>query len=168
MKVSVFWDITPCSTLKVNRSFGGKYRFHLRARRINQARNGHKEQEWDALYCLWLRGSAQFQLSSNRGASSSVLRSLLEHGCDTDFGRGTTAHMTRLRAVKEEYYNRLSPTHGQTVAEGVGFHFSALLFALNALTWRTSAASSGETVTMNRPSSVWGKEGPSCKASQFD
>jgi hypothetical protein len=29
MKSSVFWDITPCSLLKVNRGFGGIYRFHF-------------------------------------------------------------------------------------------------------------------------------------------
>jgi hypothetical protein len=29
MKSSVFWDITPCSPLKVNRCFGGTYRIHL-------------------------------------------------------------------------------------------------------------------------------------------
>jgi hypothetical protein len=29
MKSSVFWDITPCSLLKVNRRFGGTCRLHL-------------------------------------------------------------------------------------------------------------------------------------------
>jgi hypothetical protein len=29
MKSTVFWDITPCSPLKVNRNFGGTYRLHL-------------------------------------------------------------------------------------------------------------------------------------------
>jgi hypothetical protein len=28
-KSSTFWDITPCSPLKVNRYFGGIGRFHL-------------------------------------------------------------------------------------------------------------------------------------------
>jgi hypothetical protein len=35
----IFWDITPCSSLKVNRRFGGTYILHLQARRIIQARN---------------------------------------------------------------------------------------------------------------------------------
>jgi hypothetical protein len=39
MKSFNFWDITPYSPLKVNRSFGGTYRFNLQVRRINQARN---------------------------------------------------------------------------------------------------------------------------------
>jgi hypothetical protein len=29
MKSSIFWDITSCSPLKVNRRFGGTYRLHL-------------------------------------------------------------------------------------------------------------------------------------------
>jgi hypothetical protein len=36
---SIFWDITPCSQLKVNRRFGGTYRLSLQSRRICQARN---------------------------------------------------------------------------------------------------------------------------------
>jgi hypothetical protein len=39
MKISIFWDITPCSPLKVNRRFGGTYRLHLQGPRISQARN---------------------------------------------------------------------------------------------------------------------------------
>jgi hypothetical protein len=35
MKDTIFWDITPCSPLKVNRSFGGKYRLHLQGRKIS-------------------------------------------------------------------------------------------------------------------------------------
>jgi hypothetical protein len=34
MKSSIFWDITPCSPVKVNPRFGGKY-FHLQDRRIS-------------------------------------------------------------------------------------------------------------------------------------
>jgi hypothetical protein len=32
MKSSIFWDITPCSPLKVNQRFGGTYRLHLQCR----------------------------------------------------------------------------------------------------------------------------------------
>jgi hypothetical protein len=39
MSRSVFRNITPCSSLKVNGHFGGTCRFHLQGRRINQARN---------------------------------------------------------------------------------------------------------------------------------
>jgi hypothetical protein len=33
MKSTIFWDITPCSPLSVNRRFGGTYRLHLQGRR---------------------------------------------------------------------------------------------------------------------------------------
>jgi hypothetical protein len=39
MKSTILWDITPCSPLKFNRRFGGKYRLYLRGRRISRARN---------------------------------------------------------------------------------------------------------------------------------
>jgi hypothetical protein len=34
LKNYTFWYITPCSPLKVNRRFGGKYRIHLQGRII--------------------------------------------------------------------------------------------------------------------------------------
>jgi hypothetical protein len=39
MKGSIFWDITPCSSLKVNRHFGRTYRLHLQSPRIIEAIN---------------------------------------------------------------------------------------------------------------------------------
>jgi hypothetical protein len=36
-KKPAFWDITPCTPLKVNRRFGGICRLHLQGRRISQA-----------------------------------------------------------------------------------------------------------------------------------
>jgi hypothetical protein len=39
MKSSIFWDITPCSPLKINRSFEGKCRLHLQISRISDGRN---------------------------------------------------------------------------------------------------------------------------------
>jgi hypothetical protein len=36
---SMFWDIMPCSTLKVNRRFGAAYHLHLQVTRIRQGRN---------------------------------------------------------------------------------------------------------------------------------
>jgi hypothetical protein len=36
MKSTIFWDITPCSPLKVNQRFGGTYRLQLQGR-ISQA-----------------------------------------------------------------------------------------------------------------------------------
>jgi hypothetical protein len=37
-KNSIFWDITPCSQLKVNRCFAGTCHLYLQGRRISQAR----------------------------------------------------------------------------------------------------------------------------------
>jgi hypothetical protein len=39
LKSTIFWDMTPCSPLKVNRRFGGSYSLHLQFRKINRARN---------------------------------------------------------------------------------------------------------------------------------
>jgi hypothetical protein len=41
MKNSIFWggDITPCSTLKIDRYFGGSFRLQLQVQKISQARN---------------------------------------------------------------------------------------------------------------------------------
>jgi hypothetical protein len=36
-KSTIFWDITPCSPLKVNRRFGGTYRLHLQGGRKSRA-----------------------------------------------------------------------------------------------------------------------------------
>jgi hypothetical protein len=38
IKSSVLLDITPCSPLKVNRRYGGTFRFHLQGQRISQKR----------------------------------------------------------------------------------------------------------------------------------
>jgi hypothetical protein len=40
--VSVFWDITGCSQVKVNRIFGQIYRLHFQGSRRSQARNQHE------------------------------------------------------------------------------------------------------------------------------
>jgi hypothetical protein len=42
MKNPIFWDITPCSPLKISRRFGETCRFHLQDRRLSQARNQHE------------------------------------------------------------------------------------------------------------------------------
>jgi hypothetical protein len=39
MKSSIFWDIKPCSPLKVKRCFGGAFRLHIQGGRISPARN---------------------------------------------------------------------------------------------------------------------------------
>jgi hypothetical protein len=39
MKISIFWDVTPCRPLKVNRHFVETFRLHLQCRRISQPRD---------------------------------------------------------------------------------------------------------------------------------
>jgi hypothetical protein len=39
LKSYIFWDITPCSALKVNLCFGGTYRLHLQGQRISKTTN---------------------------------------------------------------------------------------------------------------------------------
>jgi hypothetical protein len=45
MMSTIFWDITPCSPLKVNWLFGGSYRLYLQGRRIRRVRN-ELESRW--------------------------------------------------------------------------------------------------------------------------
>jgi hypothetical protein len=42
MKSSIFWDTTPCSSLKANWRFGGTCHLYLLGQRISQARNQHE------------------------------------------------------------------------------------------------------------------------------
>jgi hypothetical protein len=42
MKSSIFWDVTPCSPLKLKRRFGETCGLHLQGRRIGLARNQRK------------------------------------------------------------------------------------------------------------------------------
>jgi hypothetical protein len=46
---SIFWDISPCSPLKINRRFERTRRLHLQDRRISRARN-QSENRWQALF----------------------------------------------------------------------------------------------------------------------
>jgi hypothetical protein len=42
MKNSVFWDVLPCSPVKVNQCFGGIYCLHLQGLRVSQPRNQYE------------------------------------------------------------------------------------------------------------------------------
>jgi hypothetical protein len=52
VKSTIFWDITPCSPLRVNRHFGGIYRLHFQGRKIIWARHQH-ESRWQAELWRW-------------------------------------------------------------------------------------------------------------------
>jgi hypothetical protein len=47
MKSTIFWDITPCSPLRVNRRFGGTYCLRFQGGRISRERN-QRESRWQA------------------------------------------------------------------------------------------------------------------------
>jgi hypothetical protein len=47
MKITIFWNITPCSPLKVNLCSGAIRCLHLQARRRSHARN-QRESKWQA------------------------------------------------------------------------------------------------------------------------
>jgi hypothetical protein len=47
-------DISPCSPVKISRSFGRIYRFHLHRRRLSQARNRHEtDSERGSAHCCF-------------------------------------------------------------------------------------------------------------------
>jgi hypothetical protein len=52
VKSSIFWDITPCSALKVNRRFGGICCPHFRGAKISRARNQHENSNSSACHLL--------------------------------------------------------------------------------------------------------------------
>jgi hypothetical protein len=43
---TIFWDITPCSPVKISQRFGGTYRLHLRGRRSRG--RYQRESRWQA------------------------------------------------------------------------------------------------------------------------
>jgi hypothetical protein len=85
-KSTVFWDITLCSPLNVNRRFGGTYRLYLQGRRISHARTQH-EYEGDLLLRIvgWQRTTRRYMpkystLHNHRCENFKYYR------CETDFG----------------------------------------------------------------------------------
>jgi hypothetical protein len=42
LKPSVFWDITPCSQLKINQHFGGTFRLNLQVIKVSEIINQHE------------------------------------------------------------------------------------------------------------------------------
>jgi hypothetical protein len=90
MNSSLFWDITACSQLKVNRCFGGACRLSLHGRRISQ---GRKQMESRALF-VWLCLISAIKLSSCLPYSSTQ-KMEKERSSETsvDFGRTTRLYM---------------------------------------------------------------------------
>jgi hypothetical protein len=51
-KTTIFWDITPCSPLRVNRRFGGTYRLHILGRKMSSVRNHHESRSLPPAFTL--------------------------------------------------------------------------------------------------------------------
>jgi hypothetical protein len=51
MKSIIFWDITPCGPLSVNRRFGGTYRLHLQGRRNKFSKKPTSKQVASRIIC---------------------------------------------------------------------------------------------------------------------
>jgi hypothetical protein len=65
--IHIFWDITTCSPLKVNRWFGGTCRLYVQGRRISQARNQRETwQQAELLATFFSETSIHFQLITRR------------------------------------------------------------------------------------------------------
>jgi hypothetical protein len=63
MNSSVFWDITPCISLKVNQRFGGTWCHYLPGRRISQVRN-RRESRWKVEQSAFRNFGLHWQLKS--------------------------------------------------------------------------------------------------------
>jgi hypothetical protein len=55
LKSTIFWDMRPCSPLKVNRRFGGSYSLHFKGPRIRRGRN-QREKKVGSRLCYGLDG----------------------------------------------------------------------------------------------------------------
>jgi hypothetical protein len=79
MKSSTFWDITPCSPLKIIRCFGGTYRLNIQGRRTGQGEAGcyppfslvEVYRLFTGTYCLNLQRRTVSQTTSEGFASLS-------------------------------------------------------------------------------------------------
>jgi hypothetical protein len=74
MKCSIFWDVTPCSPVKIYRRFGGAYCLHLQVRKTSQAMRSA---------CLFTRFGLLFDLKMNTvhscETSVNIYQTILRH-----------------------------------------------------------------------------------------
>jgi hypothetical protein len=112
MKSTIFWDITPCSLLRVNRRFGGTYCLHLQGRRISWARSQH-ESRWQDGGDMFFRNVGWLsmdytELYPRRWYFSHVLVCFYLNSCyvSVPIRRGslftTSRHILRLQAEETE------------------------------------------------------------------
>jgi hypothetical protein len=87
MKSYIFWDITPCSPLKVNLRFVEECRLHLHGRRVNQAINQNEKQ--------------RARLSWHSNSKKTILHTLSFLHNDSQLMTETcSSHVTTYRLIK--------------------------------------------------------------------
>jgi hypothetical protein len=79
IKSTIFWDITPCSPLKVSRRFGGTYHLHLQGRRKNRARNQREnrrqaEPAFTLVFCSAYSSTMKMQVIRSSKTSAELQR----------------------------------------------------------------------------------------------
>jgi hypothetical protein len=75
LKSTIYWDMTPCSPLNVNRRFGATYRLHLQGRRISRARNQRESRSQ-------VDGSDMFEFQQTRQRYIPEDSTLHNHRCE--------------------------------------------------------------------------------------
>jgi hypothetical protein len=72
MKSSVFWDITPYSSMNVNRRFRGTCCLLLQGWRVNQTRNQHEVVYFRLVYCLTYPSTENMEATRSSETSSDI------------------------------------------------------------------------------------------------
>jgi hypothetical protein len=85
MRRTIFRDVTPCSLVKIHRSFGSMYCLHLQGRWVNQRSKQQQGRLFSACILLaWLNSStlkteAAYSIETSVNYYWSTLRHILEH-----------------------------------------------------------------------------------------
>jgi hypothetical protein len=122
----IFWDITPCSPLKVNRRFGEPYHLHLQSRRISPARN-QRESRWKtqpySVSYLTLKMevicSSETSLDFQRTTRLHIPedRTLHNHRCENLNSSILSSHLIQSREIPDFVTNKALWSHhtGETI-----------------------------------------------------
>jgi hypothetical protein len=101
VKNYIFWNITLCSPVRINRRFGGTYRLHLQSRRINQTGFQHEAGRKQLCFCLLHSGyltGLPFDISQKRRLTFIGLHDIIFQKIETQRG---------YRPLLSEYIRRL-------------------------------------------------------------
>jgi hypothetical protein len=106
MKRSIFWDITLCSPLKVNRCFGGTCRLQLQGRRISPARNQRKSR-WQAELTL---------VSCSAYSSTLKMEAMFSSKTSVNFQRTTQRYIPEDSALYNHRCENLKSSKSENVS----------------------------------------------------